>query len=180
MFIVFFGVSDLVRGDKRKDSKVIRSWSGQRLRLRCDVVHRHSIKPLFKWYRKPFTTNTIQDLFAPNNTKILIIEKINTTDFGEYYCEAKTRMVKVKQKFQVDKLGIENLVFVFCTIWLVEIGYLHNHPMQFELVVSDAFIWLIGHFNQFSVSFSKYSSIRRNWDPIIKLVNLTSISWLEY
>jgi dTDP-glucose pyrophosphorylase len=116
MFIVFFGVSDLVRGDKRKDSKVIRSWSGQRLRLRCDVVHRHSIKPLFKWYRKPFTTNTIQDLFAPNNTKILIIEKINTTDFGEYYCEAKTRMVKVKQKFQVDKLGIENLVFVFCTI----------------------------------------------------------------
>jgi hypothetical protein len=92
-------------------------------------------------------------------------------------------MVKVKQKFQVDKLGIENLVFVFCTIWLVEIGCLHNHPMQFELVVSDAFIWLIGHFNQFSGSFSKHSwiiSIRRNWDHIIKLVNLTSISWLEY
>ena len=98
-------VVDLVRGDKSKDSKIIRSWSGQKLRLKCDVIHHRNTKPFFKWYRKPFTENANQNLFAPNNTKILIIEKVNTTDFGEYTCEAKTRMVKVKQKFKVDKLG---------------------------------------------------------------------------
>ena len=96
---------DLVRGDKSKDSKIIRSWLGQKVCLECDVIHHPHIKPFFKWYRKSFSENANQNLFAPNNTNILIIEKINTTDFGEYTCEAKTRMVKVKQKFKVDKLG---------------------------------------------------------------------------
>ncbi len=95
----------MVRGDKSKDWKIIRSWFGQKLRLKCDVIHHNNIRPLFKWYRKSLTGNTVENLFAPNNTKILIIEKINNTDFGDYTCEARTRMVKVKQKFKVYKLG---------------------------------------------------------------------------
>jgi hypothetical protein len=93
----------MIRGDKSKDSKIIRSWIGQKLILKCDVKHGNNIRPLFKWYRR--SGNTVENLFAPNNTRIMIIKKVNTTHFGEYTCEARTRMVTVSQKFRVGKLG---------------------------------------------------------------------------
>lgn len=96
----------MVRGDKRKDSRIIRSWFGQKLQLECDVMYTN-IKPSFEWSRKSLTGNTQQGLSVPNNTKILTIEKVNTTDFGEYICVAKSPMERVRQKFRVHKLGIK-------------------------------------------------------------------------
>lgn len=101
--VVSLKVVDMIRGDKSKDSKIIRSWIGQKLILKCDVKHGNNIRPLFKWYRR--SGNTVENLFAPNNTRIMIIKKVNTTHFGEYTCEARTRMVTVSQKFRVGKLG---------------------------------------------------------------------------
>lgn len=97
----------MIRGGKQNDSKIIRSWFGQRLLLSCDVIHHNYTRPVFEWYRKSFTKQKGETLFAPNNTKTLIIEKVNATDFGEYTCRASTNIVTVKQKLIVSKLGKE-------------------------------------------------------------------------
>ena len=101
-----FLLSDMVRRDTRKDSKIIRSWFGQKLVLECDVVY-VSVKPVFEWSRKSLTGNTVQKLDVPNNMKTLIIENVNTTDFGEYFCLATSPMMRIKQKFRVHKLGMK-------------------------------------------------------------------------
>lgn len=103
----------MVRGDTRKDSKIIRSWFGQKLLLKCDVVYHRSARPVFEWSRKSLNRNTVQELDVPNNTKILIIENVNTTDFGEYFCLATSPMgLQLKQKFRVHKLGRNIYIFV--------------------------------------------------------------------
>ena len=95
----------MVLSDQVEKLKVIKTWFGQKLNLKCDVIHSKNTEPVFKWYKKSLTKSTFEDLFAPNNSNALIIEKVNQTDFGEYSCEARTRMAHVVQRFNVTKLG---------------------------------------------------------------------------
>ena len=97
----------MVRGDKRKDSRIIRLWFGQKHLLKCDVVYHRNITPKFEWFKKSLTGNTEQKLSVSNNTKSLAIEIVNTTDFGEYICAATSPKRHVRQKFRVHKLGMK-------------------------------------------------------------------------
>ncbi|XP_028401212.1 uncharacterized protein LOC114524264 [Dendronephthya gigantea] len=102
---VLLKVVDMVLSDEGKKMKVIKSWFGQRLNLKCDVIHHKNTKPLFKWYKKSLTGSTFRELLVPKNRSTLNFESVNQTNFGEYRCEARTKLTSVAQRFKVSKLG---------------------------------------------------------------------------
>ena len=101
--MVLFACIDMVI-DQRNFFSIVRSWFGHKTLLKCGVIHRANTKPRFKWVRKSAIIFR-EDIFRSSNTSILTIEPANNTDFGEYICEARTKMAVVKQTFRVVKIG---------------------------------------------------------------------------
>lgn len=94
----------MIAGDA-KVLKTVRSLMGHKTSLKCRVHHRAESAPNFKWYKKSTNEIITEGIITTVNTSTLTFEHVNATDFGEYICEAATKMVSVKQNFLVVKLG---------------------------------------------------------------------------